>query len=127
MIRSKSCNKKKIETKNSDSEKSEKSEEKSDNSEDECDIESILYGKKPKNIFTNIFEDNFDDRNSIIKYIDFNEVFLTSNNMFTIDIERNNLYSKYIPKFDEIYNKVVLKIQKNKKFIKNKKEDETKN
>ena len=47
--------------------------------------------------------------------------------MFTIDIERNNLYSKYIPKFDEIYNKVVLKIQKNKKFIKNKKEDETKN
>ena len=111
MIRSKSCIKKKTETKNSDSEKSEKSEEKSFNSEDECDIESLLYGKKPKKMFLNICDDNLYDRNAAIKYIDFSEVFLTSNNMFTENIENNNLYSKYIPKFDEIYNKVIIKIK----------------
>ena len=116
MIRSKSCYKKKTETKNLENEKSEKSEEKKVDSEDECDIESILYGKQPKKILNNIYDDNCDDRNTIIKYIDFNEVFLTSNNIFTENIEKNNLYSKYIPKFDEIYNKHLLKIKENKKL-----------
>ena len=37
--------------------------------------------------------------------------------MFTENIQKNNLYNKYIPKFDEIYDKFVLKVKENKKIV----------
>ena len=126
MIRSKSCAKRKKEKNNSESENSEQSEEKSFDSEEECDIESILYGKQPKKIFYNIDDDDNEDRNTVVKCIDFNEVYLTSINMFTENIERNNLYKKYIPKFDEIFNKVILKIKEKKQKINIKKDNDEK-
>ena len=120
MIRSKSCNKKsKKEEKSSDSDNSEESEEKKSESEEGDDIESVLYGKEPKNIFMNIDMDNVEDKNSIIRCIDFDEIFLTSSNMFTDNVDKNNLYSKYILKFDEIYDKVLLKIKEKKKLFNN--------
>ena len=114
MIRSKSCNKRNL-NKNSDSDDSEESEEKV--SEENDDIESILYGKEQRQIFKNIGEDNFEDTDSVVKYIDFDEVFLTSHNIFSENIEKNNLYSKYIQKFDEIFDKVILKIKEKKSLI----------
>ena len=119
MIRSKSCGKRmKKDTKNNASENSEESDAKSFSSEEECDIESILYRKEQKQIFKNIEEeDNNNDTNSIVKCIDFDEVYLTSNNMFTENIQKNNLYNKYIQKFDEIFDKVIVKIKEKKKII----------
>ena len=121
MIRSKSCNKRtKKDDKNSDSDNSDNSEEseaKSFSSEEECDIESILYPKEQKKVFKNIEEDkNNNDVNSIVRCIDYDGVFLTSNNMFTENVQKNNLYNKYIQKFDEIFDKFILSIKDNKKI-----------
>ena len=122
MIRSKSCNRRtKKDNKNSDSENSDNSEEseaKSFSSEEECDIESILYPKEKRRIFKNIEEDNNNNNiESIVRCIDYDGVFLTSNNMFTENIQKNNLYNKYFQKFDEIFDKFILKFKDNKKIF----------
>ena len=122
MIRSKSClRKKKEEKKNEEDENSEEKEKKSFNSEEDCDIDNILYGKEKererekRKPFMNIIEDDDDGKKSVIKCIDFNDVFLTSSNMFTENIEKNNLYNKYIQKFDDIYDKMIAKFKENLK------------
>ena len=108
--RSKSCYKKSEDVKkNIIIDNLEESENKNSESDDEDDIESVLYGKEQKKMFFNIDNDDAEDKNSIVKCIDFNEIFLTSNNIFTENIEKNNLYNKYIQRFDEIFNKTILK------------------
>ena len=118
MIRSKSClRKKKDDKKKEEDENSEEKEKKSFNSEEDCDIDNILYGKEKekKKPFMSIIEDDGDGKNSIIKCIDFDDVFLTTSDMFTENIEKNKLYNKYIPKFDDIYDKMLLKFKENLK------------
>ena len=125
MIRSKSCNKKskkESQTMDNSDENSEESEEKSFDSEEECDIEGILYGKESKKVLKNIDDESIYDTNSVVRYIDFDEVFLTSNNMFTENILKNNLYNKYNSKFEQIFAKFVLKVKENKILINEKKE-----
>lgn len=121
MIRSKSClRKKKDEKKKGEDENSEEKEKKSFNSEEDCDIDNVLYGKEEekkekKKPFMSIIEDDNDGKNSIIKCIDFEDVFLTTSDMFTENIEKNKLYNKYIQKFDDIYDKMLLKFKENLK------------
>ena len=121
MIRSKSClRKKKDDKKKEEDENSEEKEKKSFNSEEDCDIDNVLYGKEKekkekKKPFMSIIEDDNDGKNSIIKCIDFDDVFLTTSDMFTENIEKNKLYNKYIPKFDDIYDKMLLKFKENLK------------
>ena len=108
--RSKSCYKKgKDVKKNIIVDSLEESENKNSESDEEDDIESVLYGKEQKKMFFNIDNDDVEDKNSVVKCIDFAEIFLTSNNIFTENIEKNNLYKKYIQQFDEIFNKTILK------------------
>jgi hypothetical protein len=110
MIRSKSCVKRdNNKKKNILFDNSDESEKKNSESEEGDDIESVLYGKQPKNLLMNIDNDDVEDKNSIVKCLDFDEIFLTSTSMFTENIEKNNLYNKYIQQFDEIFNKTILK------------------
>ena len=118
MIRSKSClRKKKEEKKKEEDENSEEKEKKSFNSEEDCDIDNILHGKdkEKKKPFMSIIEDDGEGKNSIIKCIDFDDIFLTTSDMFTENIEKNKLYNKYIQKFDDIYDKMLLKFKENVK------------
>ena len=92
MIRSKSCVKRdNNRKKNLFFDNSDESEKKNSESEEGDDIESVLYGKEPKNLFMNIDNDEVEDKNSIVKCLDFDEIFLTSSSMFTENIEKNNL------------------------------------
>ena len=68
--------------------------------EDECDIETILYGEiKPSKD-----EDPFDDVDSVVKKIDFDSVNLNTKNIF---IEENEKYKIYSNNFDNFFDKLV--------------------
>ena len=60
-----------------------------------------------QNYILNHIQKNNNDVNSIVRCIDYDGVFLTSNNMFTENVQKNNLYNKYIQKFDEIFDKFI--------------------
>ena len=70
--------------------------------EDLNDIERILYSKDDQNemIKENYF-DNFDDLNNIVKKINFDEVNIELNNIFTSDKNNNCTYSEYDKKFNQ--------------------------
>lgn len=76
--------------------------------EDECDIETILYGE----IKPNKDEDPFDDVDSVVKKIDFGSIKLNTKNIFIV--EENEKYKIYSDNFDNFFDKFV----KNKKIDK---------
>ena len=84
--------------------------------EDFNDIDRILYDKGEENetIKENYF-DNFDDLNNIVKKINFDEVNIEQNNIFTSDKNKNIIYSEFEKEFNQRFINSINRDLRNKK------------
>ena len=91
-------------------------------------IDYILYPENYKIKDSIDVLDNFDDMNTIIKRIKFENVDLKSNNIFTVNddkgsgtkTDKNFLYTKYSEKFDKLFDKKFLNKNNNMSATQNK-------
>ena len=90
-------------------------------------IENILYQTNDK--LNNSFEmfDNFDDMNTIIKRINFEDIDVKKNNIFTVEnkytgknVENNYWYDKFSESFNQIFDKKFLSNKQNMSAAQNK-------
>ena len=90
-------------------------------------IENILYQTNDK--LNNNFEmfDNFDDMNTIIKRINFEDIDVKKNNIFTVEnkytgknVENNYWYDKFSESFNQIFDKKFLSNKQNMSAAQNK-------
>ena len=80
------------------------------------DIDRILYDKEEENeIIKENYFDNFDDLNNIVKKINFDEVNLEQNNIFTSDENKNSIYSEFEKEFNQRFINSINKDLRNKK------------
>lgn len=94
---------------------------------DNENIENILYQTNDK--LNNSFEmfDNFDDMNTIIKRINFEDIDVKKNNIFTVEnkytgknVENNYWYDKFSESFNQIFDKKFLSNKQNMSAAQNK-------
>ena len=80
------------------------------------DIDRILYDKEDENeIIKENYFDNFDDLNNIVKKINFDEVNIEQNNIFTSDKNKNSIYSEFEKEFNQRFINNINKDLRNKK------------
>jgi hypothetical protein len=80
------------------------------------DIDRILYDKEEENeIIKENYFDNFDDLNNIVKKINFDEVNIEQNNIFTSDKNKNSIYSEFEKEFNQRFINTINKDLRNKK------------
>ena len=84
--------------------------------EDFNDIDRILYDKEEENeIIKENYFDNFDDLNNIVKKINFDEVNIEQNNIFTSDKNKNIIYSEFEKEFNQRFINSINRDLRNKK------------
>jgi len=84
--------------------------------EDFNDIDQILYDNEEENeIIKENYFDNFDDLNNIVKKINFDEVNIQQNNIFTSDKNKNSIYSEFEKEFNQRFINCINKDLRNKK------------
>jgi len=80
------------------------------------DIDQILYDNEEENeIIKENYFDNFDDLNNIVKKINFDEINIQQNNIFTSDKNKNNIYSEFEKEFNQRFINSINKDLRNKK------------
>ena len=80
------------------------------------DIDRILYDKEEENeIIKENYFDNFDDLNNIVKKINFDEVNIEQNNIFTSDKNKNIIYSEFEKEFNQRFINSINRDLRNKK------------
>ena len=85
--------------------------------EEKGDIESILYGEA----MPDDNEDPFDDVDSVVRAMNFNNILLFSKNIFSVEF--NEKYKKYSEKFDDIFNKIIMANNQRKSVNNNEKNE----